>query len=943
MNIPFQSGTKLISYSEIKENDWFVFTGTFISADNMILRFSCANYAEIYINGSFAFRFGERSYVFDIPYLETDISKYAKPGNNTISFLYCSTGEHDRDGIVFEIISNGNCILKSDKNIHSRKFFPYTSNCNFYIKGQQSFEIYDSNLETAFDNIEQAQNLTVESDLKNTKLTNFHLSKESLPSEQKVLPISDSSCLQLDVSKCKSMSVKADCNKTYGYYTTYLHSNGNMQKTNVFYSSGVRLCRYGDKFISSGDVIELSTKPEHLTILGNPFNICFSNGETELSSQNGVYFDFVPSNPPSPPKKPFFPWNDPKTEVLFEPENTQSCVCTTICEIHDNDSELFSDKNILSGSSVITEDGKTELLSSVINSFESLSNKSNSFKIAPSQYQKLIVFDFGCVKIGTLGFDVNTVKNGKIKIYFFETTDEHSFKFMSDRNELLYISNGEQSSFESHIRRGFRYVAFIFEKNTEYELSNIHMTDLSHPIKNETYFVSSDKILNGIYEMSLNTAKSCTLDTYVDCPAYEQNPWTGDAYVTSLINLYNFGEYGLDRHFHNLISESMADDLTKYYRTNNPRYISRKFLPCACFPTYPEGNIPIWSFMWMLSVYDHYCLTGDIDFMKEILPVIEETLTRCESLLSKRNLLSIDGAWNLIEWANNDLPPCGEITANNILLHACYEKYSEIEKLVGNTPLSDHYTKIASSIKEAINKYAYDEEKEAYSDTVRDDYGYELYKSYYERTNKEYDDFETYLKKTKYSVQTNTLAVYYDIVPSEKAEKVSRFLVDNINNGEYVPGTPANCRLNQYNEEYIPSGYVHIGSPFFLFYAYKTLEKIGRFDLLFKSLKRDYGTLYEKGVFNTPEVFITADSKSRSMCHSWSASPAIFIKTSIIGIKPLKPGFREFTITPNLCDLSYAKCSVPTPYGNIKIEITKEKDGEYTIICDSPEECVYLR
>ena len=68
MNIPFENGGKIISCCDIKENDWFVFSGSFLSEKNMTLRFSCANYAEIYINGSFVFRFSERSYVYDVPF-----------------------------------------------------------------------------------------------------------------------------------------------------------------------------------------------------------------------------------------------------------------------------------------------------------------------------------------------------------------------------------------------------------------------------------------------------------------------------------------------------------------------------------------------------------------------------------------------------------------------------------------------------------------------------------------------------------------------------------------------------------------------------------------------------------------------------------------------------------------------------------------------------------
>lgn len=47
-------------------------------------------------------------------------------------------------------------------------------------------------------------------------------------------------------------------------------------------------------------------------------------------------------------------------------------------------------------------------------------------------------------------------------------------------------------------------------------------------------------------------------------------------------------------------------------------------------------------------------------------------LKNCETLMSERNLFAMEGAWNLIEWSNNDISPCCELTVNSALLCALY-------------------------------------------------------------------------------------------------------------------------------------------------------------------------------------------------------------------------------------------------------------------------------
>lgn len=64
-----------------------------------------------------------------------------------------------------------------------------------------------------------------------------------------------------------------------------------------------------------------------------------------------------------------------------------------------------------------------------------------------------------------------------------------------------------------------------------------------------------------------------------------------------------------------------------------------------------------------------------------------------------------------------------------------------------------------------------------------------------------------------------------------------------------------------------------------------------------------------------------------SLCHGWSSGPAWFFIKRVLGIRPLAPGFARAEIAPNLGDLAWAKGSIPTPHGVIRVSVRKKADG----------------
>jgi hypothetical protein len=72
--------------------------------------------------------------------------------------------------------------------------------------------------------------------------------------------------------------------------------------------------------------------------------------------------------------------------------------------------------------------------------------------------------------------------------------------------------------------------------------------------------------------------------------------------------------------------------------------------------------------------------------------------------------------------------------------------------------------------------------------------------------------------------------------------------------------------------------------------------------------------------------------------HAWGGTPLIQMSSRILGVEPLKPGFKSFVVRPQPCGLDWAKGIVPTPHGDIAVSWTRA-NGELKLELTVPAGC----
>lgn len=932
-----------------------------------VLLVMSAGYCEVFINGHFAASISERSYIFDKSYEVFDITPYLVTGKNVAAVVDIDTGEPVRAGFALEICGmEGDALLSSNPAAYSWRCTQDESintGADYFICGTEERISADKIplgfAEIDFDDTAWETCEEIGGELLHPPYERFHQSKiheqtyeARYPVKIPVLARAEEPCghrfhlipLGAGVT-CAMTAFTLEREESFAFVI-----NGARRGVSL---DGVLL--------ESGRTVLLSSGEHFLTVAFSGAVELAIQTQTPLSlassAHSGAAFSGCLISVPSIR----YPWNEyrgkTQTDAKIDAILSAGCFEALPEDVRSALSEIqtsFPDSvmlDILSRSLLLPKDGWIEERVKA-NCFAAPSECSAGLLHADTLFSEAgkaealaqegilyCILDFGVETVGQLELSLDAPEGTVLDIHAFEMIADSGIQYMGPFQTMRYVCREGKQCFRSRRRRGFRYLAvYIYGNKREISIDWIRVRETRYPVHSGS-FSCSDEVLCKVYDMSIRTAEVCMLDLYVDCPGYEQNPWTGDARVTGLVNLLNFGAFEFDSQYLRLIAESIEPGLCRVYRTNNPRYQAGMYLPCACFPTYPEGCIPIWSFMWFLQVCDHFDCTGDFRLIADVFPAIQATFERCEKMTDERGLFDMQGAWNLIEWGNNDLSFYGEVTANNVMLSYCLVKAAALARVLGRESLSAHYEKLACRYREAVNRYCWDEKQGAYVDTVRDEYAYRRYAAYMEERGMDKMPYDAFAACSRISVQSNTMALLYDCVPEDRKERAARFLLDNIEKGIYVAGTPANRTPGIPAEAEAPDGYVHIGSPFFLFFALSALYKLGLDSLALKAQRRDWENFLSLGLTTCVENFISGKNWTRSVAHAWSASPAIFLISEVLGIKPVKPGYREFTVSPKTCGLMFAKGSVPTPYGPIEVEWKKGTDGRIAIFCKAPEEC----
>ncbi len=294
--------------------------------------------------------------------------------------------------------------------------------------------------------------------------------------------------------------------------------------------------------------------------------------------------------------------------------------------------------------------------------------------------------------------------------------------------------------------------------------------------------------------------------------------------------------------------------------------------------------IPSWSLHWITTLRDYVYLTGDLETLRDLLPGVRAVLAWFERHADDDGLPSKLPFWNITDWCPwwpRGVVP-GADTGATCIISAQYivalDETADLLRLVGREGEANGFATEAAALRSVVHERFWSEEEGLYFDRPG---GPEV------------------------SQYGNAWAVVCGAAgPKQRERLLKRFPTDP----KLAPGS------------------------FFCWHAvFRAFAISGVYDRMPECL----GPWHEMIDYGL-DTFVEENSYWRSLCHAWSAHPAIEFATKILGVTPAKPGFAAIDIQPHICGLSHASGSVCTPKGLVKVS-WKVVEGRFILDLHTPE------
>lgn len=250
--------------------------------------------------------------------------------------------------------------------------------------------------------------------------------------------------------------------------------------------------------------------------------------------------------------------------------------------------------------------------------------------------------------------------------------------------------------------RVFRYMRLeITAGSTPVEITGLSFRQTGYPLRMDGAFSAGDPAVQGMWDISVRTLRRCMLDTYVDCPYYEQMQYVMDTVLEMLMTYQLSGDDALAR-------KALYD----FHSTLRPDGMIACNAPAAF-----DQIIPLFSLYFLDGVYYHYLYHGDRRLVADYLPTMQRILQYFDDRLDPdTGLVGDTGYWRFVDWVDEWQPNHGSpVTDEEEKLYLYSEVYAyALSRFVflcrelGMHDLAALYRRRYTAVTAAVNAAAWD-------------------------------------------------------------------------------------------------------------------------------------------------------------------------------------------------------------------------------------------
>lgn len=499
-----------------------------------------------------------------------------------------------------------------------------------------------------------------------------------------------------------------------------------------------------------------------------------------------------------------------------------------------------------------------------------------------------VVWDFNGEWIGQLRLTVDAPADTVVDLVYGEEPWKDGrlralFPYTIYRFTDRYIlKEGVNTLGTTMTERGFKMVQAVFRHASRpITVQDIHAKVIRYPFADTGAFYASDEVLNRIYTQCVETLKACTTDVFMDCPWRERAFWVNDLIVENRTSLAAFGASQVHRRaFQLAFSQQLPNGI----------------VPALCpQPQDTNANFPATNLFLILMLQDYLLASGDQETIRQYLPNCQRILTFFQQHMDADNLIALpDDLVNFYDWGF-DLDDYHFQNARESMIDSIFilatKAYLWLCDQTG-LPVPDRQQRLdqLDRTSQAIQLHFFNEDTNHLEDPV-------------------------FLGKqpTTLASQLSHAFAYLAQIGDDSLKRASIKALDD-------------------DSLHRPEFYLHL-------FVLQAMVQTNQIQVGLNRIRQHWGrmamtghpTVYETGIHQFGRE---AFREAGSLCHGFATAPISFLQTGILGVQPVEPGFRTFRFTPCLADLDNASGRIPTPTGNIAVELTSQ-----AVILRIPQHC----
>lgn len=293
--------------------------------------------------------------------------------------------------------------------------------------------------------------------------------------------------------------------------------------------------------------------------------------------------------------------------------------------------------------------------------------------------------------------------------------NEIAGKVLVGRADSLLSAGASHQRFTPLAYRTYRYLQLTIQTSADpLILQDVSGIFTGYPFHQRAIWAGGTDEMSSMLDIGWRTARLCALDTYMDCPYYEQLQYIGDGRIQALVSMFISGDDRL-----------VKNALTQADQSRQPEGIT-----LSRHPSMTPQYIPTFSLWYIGMLHDYSRYGADLAFVRDKLPGMRQVLAYFQRYQLPNGSLKQVPHWMFTDWVDGakewkaGVGPVGQDGTSALfdltLLYAL-QKAADLEKGLGQVFWAQEYEQAAQKLAKTIRKKYWDPNRNLWADREEKD------------------------------------------------------------------------------------------------------------------------------------------------------------------------------------------------------------------------------